>query len=81
MIEYIYVIILFIFHIKFCSIVEKVFRIHLRYIKRFNVVELMSLSPKSTLKIIHLDGYVERIGFFKLLNNDDEKCIKNSTIN
>ena len=27
------------------------------------------------------DGYVLRIDFFKLLNNDDNKCKKNSTVN
>ena len=28
-----------------------------------------------------MGGYVLRIDFFKLLNNDDEKCNKNSTAN
>ena len=39
--------------------------------KRFNDVKL--LSAKSTFKIIHLGGYVQRIDFLKLLYNDDEK--------
>ena len=36
------------------SIVEKFFRIHLRQIKRFNNVQLLSLSAKSTFKIPRL---------------------------
>ena len=43
-----------------CSIVEKFFRIHLRHIKRFNDVELMSLSANSTFKTIHLRESIER---------------------
>ena len=44
-------------------------------------VWLLSLSAKSTFKIMNLVGSVFRIGFFKLLNNDDEKLNKNSTVN
>ena len=32
-------------------------------------------------KIIHLGGYVLRIDFLKLLNNDGRKCKQNSTVN
>ena len=61
-------------------------RIHLRPIQRFkfktfNDVQLLSLSAKSTFKIIHLGDYVMRIDFLKLLNNDDENCNNNSTVN
>ena len=35
----------------------------------------------SVFKVIYLSGYVLRIDFLKLLNNDDEKCIKHSTVN
>ena len=54
-----------------CNIVDKLFRIHLRNIKRFYDVYLLSLSAKLTFKIINLGGYVFRIGFLKLLNNND----------
>ena len=56
-------------------------RIHLRHIKRFYDVYLLSLSAKSTFKIMNLGGYVFRIGFLKLLNNDDKKCKQNFTEN
>ena len=39
---------------------------------RFNVSQLLSLSAKSTFKIIHSKSYVFRIDFLKLLNNDDK---------
>ena len=35
-------------------------RIHLRHIQCFHGVKLLSLSAKSTFKIIHLSGYVLR---------------------
>ena len=58
------------------------FRIHLRQVKRFYDVYWMSLSAKSTFKIMNLGGYVFRIVFFfKLSNNDDEKYSKNSVVN
>ena len=63
-----------------CSIEEKFFRIHLRHLKRFNDGYFLSLIAKPTFKIIYLGGYVLRIDF-KLLNNDDEKCIKTSRVN
>ena len=44
-----------------CSIVDKFFRIHLRHIKLFYDVYLLSLISKSTFKIIFLGGYVLRI--------------------
>ena len=47
-----------------CSIVEKFFRIHLRHIKRFYDVYLLSMSAKSMFKIMNLGGYGFRIGFF-----------------
>ena len=56
-------------------------RIHLRPIQRFNDVQLLSLSAKSTFKIIHLGDYVLRIDFLNLSNNDDENCNNNSTVN
>ena len=56
-------------------------RIHLRPIQRFNDVQLLSLSAKSTFKIIHLGDYVLRIDFLKWSNNDDENCNNNSTVN
>ena len=43
-----------------CSIVEKFFRIHLGHIKRFNDIYLLSLSAKSTFKIIHFGGFENR---------------------
>ena len=46
-----------------------------------NVLMMYSLSAKSTFKIIQLDGYILRIDFLKLLNNDDEQCINNSAVN
>jgi len=46
------------------SIVETFFRIPLRHIIRFYDVYLLSLSAKSTLKIMNLGRYVFRIGFF-----------------
>ena len=55
-------------------------RINLRNAKCFSAFSLLSLSAKLTFKIIYLGGYVLRIDCFKLLNNDDEKCIKNSTV-
>ena len=48
---------------------------------RLCMVFELSLIAKSTLKIIFLGGYVLRIVFFKLLNNDDKKFNKNSTVN
>ena len=57
------------------------FRVHLRHIKRFHDVQLLSFSAKSTFKIINLGGYVFRIVLFKLLNNDDKKCNENSIVN
>ena len=51
------------------------FRIHLKRIKRFYDVYLLSLSAKPTLKIVNLFGYVFRIGFFKLLKYDDKKML------
>jgi len=56
--------------------VDKLFRIHLRNIKRFYDVYLLSLSAKLTFKIINLGGYVFRIGFLKSLNNDDKNVNK-----
>ncbi len=38
-------------------------------------------SAQSTFKIMDLGGYVFRIGFFRLLNNDEEKYSKNCTVN
>ena len=46
--------------------------IPLRRIKRFNDVKLLSLSTKSTFKIIHFGGYVLRLDFSKLINNDQK---------
>ena len=43
------------------------FRIHLRQGKRFHDVKLLSLSAKSTFKIMNMGGYVFRIIFFKYL--------------
>ena len=43
--------------------VDKFFKIHLRHIKRFHDVQLVSLSAKLPLKIMNLGGYVSRIGF------------------
>ena len=57
---------------RICSIVDKYFRIHLRHIKLYYDVYLLSLIAKSTFKIIFLGGYVLRIGFLKILNNDDK---------
>ena len=56
-----------------CTVVDNLFWIHLRHIKRFHDVSLRSLSAKLSFKIMTLGVYVFRIGFFKLLNNDDEK--------
>ena len=50
-----------------CSIVDKFLRIHLRHIKRYNNVYLLSLSVKSTFKIMNLGGYVFRIVFLNYL--------------
>ena len=47
-----------------CSIVDNFFRIHLRLIKRFFAVYLLSLSVKSPFKIMNLCGYVFSIVFF-----------------
>ena len=44
------------------NIMEKCFRIHLRYVTRFN--DAKKLSAKSTFKIIHLGGYFLRIFSF-----------------
>ena len=41
----------------------------------------MSLSAKPTFKNNHLGGFVLRIDILKSFINDDEKCIKNSTVN
>ena len=46
-----------------CSIVDK-FRIHLRHIKRFYDVYLLSLSAKSTFKNMNLGEFVFKIVFF-----------------
>ena len=53
----------------------------MRHWKRFNNVKLLSFSAKSTFQIIQMGGYVLRIDFLKLLNNDDEKCKKKSAVN
>ena len=50
-----------------CSIVEIFFRIHLRHIKPFKDLYLLSLSAKSTFKIINLGSYVLRISFFLII--------------
>ena len=42
-------------------------------------VYLLTLIAKFDFQIIFLGGYVLRT-FFKLLNNDDKKCNKNSTV-
>ena len=55
----------------FCA--DKFFRIHLRQIKLFYNVYLLSLITKPTFKIIFLGGNILRIFFFQLLNNDDKK--------
>ena len=41
----------------------------------------MSLSAIVEVQIMTLGGYVFRIGFFELLNNDDEKKSKNYIVN
>ena len=64
-----------------CSIVEKFFRIHLRQLKHFDDVKLLSLSTKTKFQIIHLGGYVLGIVLKKLLNNDDKNVISNFTVN
>ena len=62
--------------LSICSIIEKFFRIHLKHMKRFYDVQLLSLCAKSTLKIVYLGGYVLSIVFFlKLLNNNGKKMI------
>ena len=63
-----------------CSIVDTFLKIHLRHIKLFYDVYLRSLSAKSTFKIMNLGRYVFRVGFLKLVNNDDKKCKQNSTV-
>ena len=64
------------------DIVEIYFRIHSRHIKRFNDIYLLSLSAKSTFKIIYLGGYISRLfNLKKILKKGDEKCMKNSTLN
>ena len=55
-----------------CNIVDKVFRIYLRHIKRFYDVYLLNLSATSMLIISF---------FFKFLNNDDKKYDENCTVN
>ena len=57
--------------------VDKFFKIHLRHIKRFHDVQLVSLSAKSPLKIMNLGGYVSRIGFL----NDEITTPKNKVKN
>ena len=63
-----------------CSIVENLFRIHLRHTKPFHDVYLLSLSAKSTFKIMNLDGHVFRTVFYKLLNKFVNKSILESII-
>ena len=50
------------------------FRIHLREIKLFKDLSILSLSANSTFKTptLGVDTFLES-GFLKLLNNDDEK--------
>ena len=40
----------------------------------------MSLSAKSTFKIMNLGGYVLRISLIKLSNNKDDKYSENSVV-
>ena len=49
--------------------------------KRIYDVFLLSLSAKSTFKIMNLGGNVFRIVTFLIINNDDKKCKPNSTVN
>ena len=56
------------------------YRNFLGHIRHFNDVKFLSLSEKSTFKIIHLGGYVLIIDY-RLVSNDDKKCDKNSKVN
>ena len=58
-----------------------VFRIHLRHVKSFYDVYLLSLRANLTFKIRNLGWYVFRIVFFQLSNKDDKKYSKHSTVN
>ena len=53
-------------------------RIPIRHKKRFNDVQLLSLCA---VNVQRLGGYVLKIDLKKIINNDDEKCKQNSTVN
>ena len=53
------------------------FRIHLKQIKRFNDIKLLSLSATSTDQNHPFDWLRFENRFLKLFNNDDKKGKKN----
>ena len=60
---------------------ENFFLIHLRHIKLFKDLKILSLSANSTYKTptLEVEMFSELV-FFKLLHKDDIKCKKSSTI-
>ena len=54
---------------------------NLRHIKRFCDIYLLTVSAKSAFKVMNFGRVHFQNHFLKLLNNDDNKCKQNSTVN